>query len=198
MFRFSEVSRPCRNTNGHLRTMRWVSLRCKLASSQHPFISPSLLLFWSCGGGGRQRLGHYWADRCMLAAPTWITQTDLRPPNQKNRQQQNPVYRPRLTRVIWYDHQVFTTKAKMFSSQNDPGAKGLMPTIRADFFRFDPEHLLNKRNVLITFCLGGGGFAIQWKLLKSELHRLWSCESSRKKPTAHCLARSTKSRWCAL
>ena len=105
----------------------------------------------------------------MLAAPTWITQTDLRPPNQKNRQQQNPVYRPRLTRVIWYDHQVFTTKAKMFSSQNDPGAKGLMPTIRADFFRFDPEHLLNKRNVLITFCLQGGdgggeevgGFAIQ-------------------------------------
>ena len=52
----------------------------------------------------------------------------------KNRQQQNPVYRPRLTRVIWYDHQVFTTKAKMFSSQNDPGAKGLLPTIRAVFF----------------------------------------------------------------
>ena len=56
----------------------------------------------------------------------------------------------------------------MFSSQNYPGAKGLLPTIMAVFL-IDPEHLLNKRNVLITFCLQGGdgggeeegGFAIQ-------------------------------------
>ena len=76
----------------------------------------------------------------------------------------------------------------MFSSQNYPGVKGLLPTIRAVFFRFDPEHWLNKRNVLITFFLQGGdgggeeegGFAIQWKLLCPS-SSCPSCWSSRKK-----------------
>ena len=117
LVRFSEVFWPCRNTNGYLRgralrMMGWVGL-CKLAQlSTPPLFDPRCCFEVAEVGGSKGWVITEQTDVCWR--PTWITQTDLRPPDQKKKKlQQKPVYRPRLTTQLvlrqnlkWCHHKI--------------------------------------------------------------------------------------------